>query len=316
MAGYGERKVKMADNQANWIKAIKYRVRNVYFNLQYSGGGILNVDDGTSYIRHLIESSEPFMVARLGSEESRTLNRYRMHLPYTKRNIHNIMYNAGVFPNNKQTIDSFCEIYSQAISKSDAMLVWGCVGEAANVRKYKKDELVYIQNAVNNILFYDEPWTTSLKGKRVLIIHPFVETMVSQYEKRELLFPGKQTLPEFKSLETIKCIQSNSGEHENIPYESYFDVLEYLKAEIDEKDYDIALVGAGAYGLPLCAYIKQQGKQSIYMASILQILFGIRGKRWDGWSEWTPYFNEYWVYPSENETPKNSGYVEGGSYWK
>lgn len=52
------------------------------------------------------------------------------------------------------------------------------------------------------------------------------------------------------------------------------------------------------------------------MASNMQILFGIRGKRWDNWPAWAAHFNEYWVYPSENETPNGKNAVEGGSYWR
>ena len=46
-----------------------------------------------------------------------------------------------------------------------------------------------------------------------------------------------------------------------------------------------------------------------------QILFGIRGKRWDDSEYFKPLFNEYWTRPSEAETPKNAEKVENGCYW-
>ena len=101
----------------------------------------------------------------------------------------------------------------------------------------------------------------------------------------------------------IHNIMYNAGENEAIEFSSYFDALESMKAEILKKDFQVALIAAGAYGLPLVAYIKGLGKQAIHMASNMQILFGIHGKRWDNWPAWAAHFNEYWVYPSENETP-------------
>ena len=198
---------------------------------------------------------------------------------------------------------------------ADGVFSWGCKGECSLIKKYASPNVVLLNNAVNNILFYNDVWTTALEGKKVLVIHPFVDTIKKQYEKRDKLFENSK-LPTFESLECVRAIQSNAGENEVIEFSSYFDALESMKAEILKKDFQVALIAAGAYGLPLAAYIKGLGKQAIHMASNMQILFGIRGKRWDNWPAWAAHFNEYWVYPSENETPNGKKTVEGGSYWR
>lgn len=61
--------------------------------------------------------------------------------------------------------------------------------------------------------------------------------------------------------------------------------------------------------------MKQLGKIAIQMSGSTQILFGIKGKRWENIPEVSKLFNEYWIRPAENETPKKSEKVEGGSYW-
>ena len=71
-----------------------------------------------------------------------------------------------------------------------------------------------------------------------------------------------------------------------------------------------------SYGLPLAAYVKKLGKQAIHMAGVTQLLFGIRGKRWDNDKLYHTFFNKNWCYPSVEETPKGNGQVEGGTYWK
>lgn len=49
-----------------------------------------------------------------------------------------------------------------------------------------------------------------------------------------------------------------------------------MKDEIDKRDYDIALIGCGAYGFPLAAHIKRSGKKAVHLGGALQLLFGIK----------------------------------------
>lgn len=50
---------------------------------------------------------------------------------------------------------------------------------------------------------------------------------------------------------------------------------------MDAADYDVAIVGAGAYSLPLAAHARDAGHAAIQMSGATQLLFGIKGKRWD-----------------------------------
>ena len=99
-----------------------------------------------------------------------------------------------------------------------------------------------------------------------------------------------------------------------------------MEQEIDKEDYDVALIGCGAYGFPLGAYVKRQGKKAVHLGGALQLLFGIRGKRWEdpnyGVQAWgIPYgsysnlMNEFWIRPGKNMKPQGANVVEGGCYW-
>ncbi len=69
--------------------------------------------------------------------------------------------------------------------------------------------------------------------------------------------------------------------------------------------------------MPLAYYIKKIGKSSIYAGAYTQVMFGIKGKRWD--NEINPhrsFWNKYWKWPEEDEIPKFAHKVEGGCYWK
>ena len=91
--------------------------------------------------------------------------------------------------------------------------------------------------------------------------------------------------------------------------------LKSMEDEMDRTDYDILLVGAGAYGFHLAHHAKEMGKIGIHVAGALQLLFGIKGGRWTG----LEFINEHWVSPSEKETPKNNTTfvkMEGSNaYW-
>lgn len=303
------------DNETFGMQMLKNYIRAGCYNLQYIGKKIYSVEDGSDILKHLLSSDKPFMFCRVGATEGRVIDKWISHKLYSDRDIENIKTLSGVFPNDEKNIDKFCEVYLKGISEADGFFTWGCIGESKAIKKYAKRDALLLKNDTYNVLFYDNPWTVALKGKKVLVVHPFVDTIKAQYEKREKLF-SSEILPKFENLTFVRAVQTSAGEETDGNYNSWFDALEHMKEEISKKDFDVALIGAGAYGIPLSQYVKDMGKQAIHMAGNLQILFGIRGKRWDNFPQYVQYFNEYWVYPSEHETPKNKSSVEGGSYWK
>ena len=156
---------------------------------------------------------------------------------------------------------------------------------------------------------------------KVLVIHPFEEEIKAQYKNREKLFKNN-LLPKFE-LKTINAVQSLGGDSD---FDNWFEALDWMKAKMDMIDYDICLIGAGAYGFPLAAHAKRTGKKSIHLGGSLQLLFGIIGKRWEdpnyGVREWqipkgsySSLINENWIRPGNHLKPKNAQQVEGACYW-
>ena len=168
-------------------------------------------------------------------------------------------------------------------------------------------------------LLTEHPWTMALDGKKVLIVHPFARTIEKQYAQRKKLFRNTNILPEFELI-TMKAVQSQADSE--VRFTDWFEALQYQKDMIDTYDYDVCILGCGAYGFPLAAHCKRRGKQAIHLGGVLQLLFGITGKRWENeeiyqteYPYLKTYFNEYWVRPSEEERPKGSETVEEGCYW-
>ena len=89
-----------------------------------------------------------------------------------------------------------------------------------------------------------------------------------------------------------------------------------MKQEIDCCDYEIALIGCGAYGMDLAAHVKRRGKIAIHLAGWTQMLFGIYGNRWlEDQPAYRRLINEYWVRPLESEKAAGAEKVENGCYW-
>jgi hypothetical protein len=276
-------------------------------------------------------SDKPVMIARFGSNEIACMINYlgvsnpesfksisgfiKGKTPlwwWNKSTINQMGIGAGFFPTEIDPIEKFCKLMIEDITYVDIL------GSYLKEEQFFNDELKNANRVVLEDLepmFARRPWTWALEGKNILVIHPFTETIEEQYKKRELLFENN-LLPEF-NLITLKAVQSVAGS--KTEYKDWFKALDSMKAQIDEIDFDICIIGCGAYGLPLAAHVKRLGKKAIHLGGATQLLFGIKGRRWvDNPVLFYPYinlFNEHWVYPLEINRPKDASKVEDACYW-
>ncbi|MBK6274009.1 MAG: hypothetical protein IPF58_04575 [Saprospirales bacterium] len=51
------------------------------------------------------------------------------------------------------------------------------------------------------------------------------------------------------------------------------------------------------------------------MGGATQILFGIKGKRWDNFPAIKNLYNEYWNRPLLSEKPEGFNLLENGTFW-
>ena len=322
------------------LKALRKIYRSVSGKTFPDPKCILDRQQANDVIYEGIVSGKPLMMSRFGSGEMNpvvTLARRRSgeskwklcwqyitdntDLPWMDRAfLYPMENNAGVFPASIELLYRFAEQYMEDLPLIDILLSFN----------YKERFLPLSKN-IHSIhleaaypFFVDRPWTRALRGKRVLVIHPCVDTIKMQYAKRRQLFSDPELLPDFELL-TIRAVQSACGERP--PFPDWFAALEHMEHEIDKLEFDVAILGCGAYGLPLAAYIKRKGRQALHMGGGTQLLFGIKGKRWEEnyiWTYNTPIkldlnykdlYNEYWVRPLASETPEHIKRVEGGCYW-
>jgi len=217
--------------------------------------------------------------------------------------------NAGFFSTEEPYLTQFAEVMLEASSQIDILGSW-LPGENELKNYFPGAKIVTLRDL--GPLAHKNPWSEVLQGKKVLVVHPFSSSITSQYKKRTKLFKDSRILPLFE-LKTFKAVQSIANT--KVAFKTWFDALDYMCREISKIDFEIALIGAGAYGMPLAAFIKSIGKKAVHLGGSTQILFGIKGKRWDERDFFQKLYNEHWVRPAKDEIPANSQYVESGCYW-
>ena len=231
---------------------------------------------------------------------------------YRYKEMERLHINAGFFPQTEAMIDKLVDLMLQIIPDVDILASY-----------------VYCERYIDDLLkhcikvnldgyyapfMYKNPWSRVLKDKKILVIHPFTESIAVQYEKRAHIHLNENVLPQFESLHLIKAVQSIAGNE--CGFSNWFEALESMKLKMEGIDFDIALIGCGAYGFPLAIHAKKLGKIGFHLAGWTQMLFGIYGKRWlEDQPKYSKYINQYWIRPGEKEIPSGANMVEGGCYW-
>lgn len=275
---------------------------------------VYSIEQSIMVIREKLRSDKPCMIGRLGTTECQTVYKYlhkKYGLPTGSPIMGVLCNNSGFFPNDERLWKRFAEIMISSMKYADIQAVlYSGGGENYLIKNYASEATLIPNRSLDPIY----GWSDVLEGKKVLVVHPFEKTINYQYENnRTQIYPATNILPEFQ-LSTIRAVQTLAGSVDT-RFETWFDALDYMTEEISKKDFDIAILGCGAYGYPLAARIKQMGKKSIHMGAASQLLFGIMGQRWEDDSRITSWVNGAWRRPMDSERIENFRQVENGCYW-
>lgn len=284
---------------------------------------VLNFLDGSVEILEKFKGNKPLCIGKIGNAELMCAYNYyyaqhhqQQPIPWNPTVVKEIYINAGVFPQTEESRIYFSEQLSDAVANADIMAPWN--------RGLGDFELRFIRSRNNSCTLVDLqalepfysglPWSSELEGKNVLVISPFTETIKKQYEQREKIWSNPRVLPNF-NLKTIYHPTSKAISGEKNKYVSWKEMVDDIKYQIFKTEFDIALIGTGASSLPLASFVKQINRQAIHLGGSLQLLFGIKGKRWEQMKIFDHFYNDSWTRPSIDETPEGYKLVEDGTYW-
>lgn len=287
-------------------------------------------------IIRILDSSAPTAIGRLGGTECRylgdliklyggsrkvgTLHRRFAKHDLEKRRLEVNSYSGFFFLNHSEEL-KFMTLYVDSLRNLDVLGTWGKAFTWAESIAIEKSTievmpLAAISPWVESFPYLDKsdprmPWTRILDGLKVLVVSPFANSITAQHGKLENCFKGIE-YPRFM-LTTIRAPMTYNfvANDQN----NWFINLENLISQVKQTDFDVALVGAGAYSLPLVSAIKDIGKKAIHTGGGTQIFFGVMGNRWNNAPYVQKYVNENWIRPSELEIPSAAEKIENACYW-
>lgn len=293
----------MLDDVLSFLHNLKYKL--LFGNLSYSKEIVLN-------------KKHNFFVSRFGNVEFSFFS--YCHLKYKSRfkfifklfpnyyplgAFNRLRLNAGVCGLNVHNIKSFYDIYSSSICNIDYFFRW-----------FSGDNLLCEYGFNGSVGHLDdlnimEPGNI-IKGlfqnSSVLVISSFSSSFYYQVQNN------------------YKCVTRNMGISNatfhfiTSPFDTnedgdWFNNLDNIKIQIDElllvHSVDYVVLGCGAYGLPLGSYCKSKGVSALHLGGVTQLLFCVKGKRWNDCG----YYTSSWIEPLLEDVPIFSKDVEGGCYW-
>jgi hypothetical protein len=291
-----------------------------------------------NYILSKIDENQSFIIPRVAGFENdfayigdvwaKTGNITDNSVSFLKERLYAFANNAGIFVRNQTEIMEYARKYQSAFEHCELYTGWEPHGGYYRhiplshdyiTTTYANKQLVWT-TALNIFYYiYSNPWTRALRGKRILIVSAFADSIMEKIPFREKIYDGVDLFPECTFI-AIRPPQTQGDYYKGAGTNEYFgDHLTKFTSELDKiRDmYDVALVSCGGYGNLVCNHIFESGKSAIYVGGVLQMYFGIMGSRWlkDEPDVVRLFLNEYWTRPKEQERPSGYKLVENGCYW-
>jgi hypothetical protein len=285
------------------------------------------------YIQKKVSTNTPFIIPRVCGIENniallgsqiKNINQIPQNIQeYIQQIIPAMKNNAGIRLTTMNSVISYSNMYLKAFDNCEMFAGWEVQGKYINhiqqsynmiLNRYSYNrKIVWAFNFDIFHYIHSQPFTQALRGKRILIVSPFEESIKEKIPIREKIY-GIDLFPDCV-ITTIKPPQTQAGENSrefDIELALFCNRLDAIK-----DTYDVALVSCGGYGNLVCNHIYESGRSAIYVGGVLQMYFGILGNRWlkERPDVVRLYLNEYWSRPKITERPKNCENVEGGCYW-
>jgi len=270
---------------------------------------VLSVYEGNNYIKNTILSGIPHAIGKIGSNEliasriylgfkNSKKRRNKYHPLY--RDKRTFKYKAGIFPDRDEIYEQFAMVYTEAIKSMDYIAVWRNYEESRVISSLNESAILSQSITSLKPFFFDDPWSEALKEKTVLLVHPFVNSIEAQYEKRKTIWNDEKILPHFH-LKTMKVPQNAAVD---TPwFADWLETYRHLLNELKGYTFDVAIIGAGAWSIPLVVEAKKMGKIGIHMGGATQLLFGIKGGRWNDREDIRKMYNSSWINVMDADIP-------------
>ena len=233
-------------------------------------------------------------------------------------------FKTGVFPCDSDFCLEYNRFYIHHIKNLDCLGLFYQPWDLEIVNPYDlKSKLVFFtdQEPDRSVPSREDAcYLQYFRNKRLLLVSPFAE-ILQQRATKEIFEgvwsnTGKQWFYP-SSVDYLEFPYGFSAETQQ-KFSSTLDLFKHIATEIRKKQFDVALIAAGALAIPIASYVKALGKVGIDLGGHLQVLFGVTGKRWrvEQFDKWKVYFNDFWMNMPDRYRPKEvAAGLRDSSYW-
>jgi len=274
-------------------------------------------------IQAALAEKRGFLVGRNGTIEMEVLLSRHNSMQLEPRQILQLERNAGVFPTTPVSITNWISKTLAAIQDSDLLVAGWYKPIAVHELDFLRDigtrgpylplralEPYYVPEAYQ--------WTSALEGRRVAVVSSFAETACVQATRAAAVWSGRAVLPKavYLPVETRYSPRLAQGRAEwPDTIKSWDAAVAHIVNRVMEQHAEIVLIGCGGLGMVIGHELRMRGKVCIVMGGAIQVLFGIKGQRWQNHSIISSFWNDAWVWPRFEDIPGGADEVENRCYW-
>jgi hypothetical protein len=273
----------------------------------------------TDIVQKILDADQQFFIGRITRIEVEIaynlVNSQMMEIPQNVKELEN---HSGIYITSKESIETYVYNLLKAYSNCTYMIDRNDSFNSRSQGNSNVAELSVRMIATPHIPKITKeqfepylPWC--IKGKKILVIHPFIQTFKDQLSRMNLIFPSNTWFKDC-TFEFLVPPVTLAGNHCNKDWQTHYH--DFLKTLNNHKDFDIALVAAGGYSMLIANHIyKVMGKSVMHVGAPLQLYFGVGGRRWFNDRHVMQMVTEHWTRPQKEDRPANFMRVDDGCYY-
>lgn len=300
--------------------------------VQRQGPPFKTQEQGASWLTQKVKDiASPFFAGKLGTSECEILLFYLSSRkdttppkPYPAHLRKNICINAGIFPDNDETLDDWANhMLTEVLPNMDGVAEWNPIyplQENLLLNSFSPTSARFPARSLEPYYESDssQRWTQEITYL-FAVVSPFQQSIQLQWHYRNAVWSSVRLWSDITPAPHViragynpYLSKTNNWDDDASDWRT---AVENVVEQVSASGARLAILGCGALSLPIAAALKQRGISAIHTGGATQILFGIQGRRWDSHSIISRFYNSAWVRPLPSEIPTNSVLVEGGCYW-
>jgi hypothetical protein len=237
---------------------------------------------------------------------------------------------SGIFPSTASVIEDWLNIYERTCFDSDVLAPTFYTLQTLMLLKLRCPKTVgltsmqrtqpagtdprFIESEIEKSFCY----TKLLRGQRVLIVNPIASLLAGRANEATYKNVWADNAQWWRP-ESVQGLDIGSAIDGKVRDE-FNNTQRLLQRYIEQlyelrETFDVALIGAGGYAIPMADEIKRMGKIAVVLGGHLQVVFGVLGRRWLDDPAWKAVINEHWIESPADLRPSDYRTTENGAYW-